>query len=148
MVWVSDPVTNALIFSVHTDADYFPRKQPPPEPGPLEVKILAVKKTDLGSDWLLHVSFIVPDVPDFPVNLVTVHGMQMVGTQRLHDKNYPSMRGNWTRNEQLEFSVRVPKECSDAAQGWDLTFCVGSAASCYPGANLLKLMTDTGKTTP
>jgi hypothetical protein len=29
MVWISDPVTNVLIFSVHTDVDYFPRKQPP-----------------------------------------------------------------------------------------------------------------------
>jgi hypothetical protein len=147
-----DPVTGVTVWGVTTYVDYFPKPQRPapgpPESGPIEPKVLAVQRSAAGSDWLLHVSFIVPDAPQFSAELITVYGMQMVGTQRLHDQNYPSVHGHWKPNERVEFSVRVPKECADAAKGWDLTFCVGTPAGCYPSANLLKLIAETGRKTP
>jgi hypothetical protein len=89
----------------------------------------------------MNVSFLVPDAPGHAFDTVTVYGMRIVGTERLNDKSYPTLHGNWNPNDTVEFSVELPKEFSDPAKGWNLTFCVGSSASCYPSSNLLKLAT-------
>jgi tetratricopeptide (TPR) repeat protein len=87
------------------------------------------------------VSFVIPDVPDLKFDTITIYGMQIIGNQRSHDMAYPSVHGSWQPREHVEFSVRVLKEYADSSLGWNLTFCVGSAAGCYPSPNLLTLIT-------
>jgi hypothetical protein len=137
-----DPVTGAEVYSVHSIVDSFPRSPPEsvPESKPVEPQVVSVLESDSGSDYLLDVSFVVPDVPEDTFDTITVYGVRFVGSQRSHDKSYPSIRGHWQPKDHVEFSVRVPKERADPSEGWNLTFCVGSAASCYPSANLLTLI--------
>jgi hypothetical protein len=106
---------------------------------PVEPKIVSVQQTDEKHQSLIKVSFLVPDVPNYTFDTITVYGMRFVGTQRSEDRNYATLHGRWKPNDPVKFSVRVPKECTDPAEGWNLTFCVGSTQSCYPSSNLLKL---------
>jgi len=101
---------------------------------------VTVRQTDAGGDYLLAVSFAIPDVPDVKFDTIMINGLQIVGKQKSHDRVYPAIRGSWQPREHVEFSVRVPKENSDPSLGWNLIFCVGSAALCYPSPNLLTLV--------
>jgi hypothetical protein len=110
---------------------------------PLTRENVTVQLNDSGSYDLLEVSFEVPDAPDFKFDTIKIYGMQIIGKQRSHDVGYPSVHGTWHPKEHVTFSVRVPKEYADPAFGWNLTFCVGSTAACYPSPNLLTLITQT-----
>jgi hypothetical protein len=101
---------------------------------------VTARRSDSGSYYLLDVSFAVPDVPDLKFDTITIYGMQIIGKQRSHDMAYPSVHGSWQPKEHVEFSVRVLKEYADPSLGWNLTFCVGSTAGCYPSPNLLTLI--------
>jgi hypothetical protein len=146
-----DPITGAEVYSAHTIVDRFPpresasKSKPAANPRQVEPKVLAVQRSDSGREYSLDVSFVVPDVPNSTFDTITVYGMQIMGTQRSHDRNYPSVYGHWQPNDHVEFSVRVPKEYADPSKGWNLTFCVGSAPSCYPSANLLTLIPENSK---
>jgi hypothetical protein len=117
-----------------------PRFPAEPPVVPVEPKIVSVQQTDEGNQSLIKVSFIVPDVPNYSFETITVYGMRFVGAQRLDDRNYPTLHGRWKPNDPVEFAVRVPKEVTDLSEGWNLTFCVGSTQSCYPSSNLLKFI--------
>lgn len=120
--------------------DRFPRS-----PAPTVVKIISVQQIDSGDQYLMRVSFMVPDVPNETFDTIRVYGMRVVGTQRSDDRDYPTLHGSWKPNAPAEFSVKMPKEFTDSAKGWNLTFCIGTTASCYPSSNLLKLVTQRGK---
>lgn len=146
----TDPVTNAIVFEATTNVDFVPpskSKSPsnvPQEPvsNPFEPKVLNIAKTESGNDDVLTITFLIPDDPKIAYDLITVYGTQFIGAERSHDKSYPSIHGHWEPKEQVTFTVQVPKEFTDPSKGWDLTFCVGSEASCYPSANLLTLMSE------
>jgi len=108
-----------------------------PRSTPVTPKIVSVRRTEAGTQYLFDVSFVIPDAPNFIFDTITVYGLRIVGAQRSDDRNYPSVHGHWKPTDLVKFSVRVPKEYADPSQGWKLTFCVGSAASCYPSSNLL-----------
>lgn len=129
---------------LHINIDPPPPRSEPPS-APVTPKIVSVRQTDVGTQYLLDVSFLIPDVPDSDFETITVYGMRFVGTQRSDDKSYPTVHGHWKANDQVQFSVRVPKECADPSKGWNVTFCVGSATSCYPSPNLLTLVTPNSK---
>jgi hypothetical protein len=146
----ADPVTQAIVFESTTNVDFSPpsKSQSPSNPSqesasnPFEPKILNVAKSESGNDYILKVTFLVPNDPKTTYDLITVDGTQFVGANRSHDHSYPSIRGHWQPKDQVTFAVQVPKEFTDASKGWDLTFCVGSDAGCYPSANLLTVISE------
>lgn len=111
----------------------------PSNPAPPVVKIVSVQQIDSGDQYLMRVSFMVPDVPNETFDTIRVYGMRIVGTQRSDDRDYPTLHGSWKPNAPVEFAVQVPKEFTNPSKGWNLTFCVGTTAACYPSSNLLKL---------
>jgi hypothetical protein len=145
-----DPVTQDVVFQATTSADFFPpsTSKSPSNPlqestsNPLEPKVLNVGKSESGDDYILKVTFVVPNDPKIAYDLITVYGTQIIGVNRSHDHSYPSTRGHWQPKDQVTFAVQVPKEFTDPSKGWDLTFCVGSDASCYPSVNLLTLISE------
>jgi hypothetical protein len=149
----ADPVTQEIVFEATTNVDFFPSSKskspshPPQESTsyPFEPKVLNVGKRESGSDYVLKVTFVVPNDPKTAYDLITIYGTQFIGANRSHDHGYPSIRGHWQPNDQVTFAVQVPKEFTDPSKGWDLTFCVGSDASCYPSANLLTLISETSR---
>ena len=131
-------VMSSLVTS-STTIDYFPT-QSQLAFARVEPKIVNFQQTDAGDQYLLKISFLVPDVPNDTFDTITVYGARIVGTQRSDDRDYLSLHGSWKPNQPAEFSVRVPKEFTDPSKGWILTFCVGSTAGCYPSSNLLTLI--------
>jgi hypothetical protein len=146
----ADPVTQEIVFEAMTNVDFLPPSKskspsnPPQESAsyPFEPKVLNVEKNESGGDYVLKVTFVVPNDPNTSYDLITVYGTQFIGANRSHDHSYPSIRGHWQPKDQVTFAVQVPKEFTDPSKGWDLTFCVGSDASCYPSANLLTLISE------
>jgi hypothetical protein len=144
----ADPVTHDIVFQATTKVDFFPpsKSQSPSNPpqesasNPFEPKVLNVGKSESGDDYVLKVTFVVPNDPKISYDLITVYGTQFIGANRSRDHSYPSIRGHWEPNDQVTFAVQVPKEFTDPSKGWDLTFCVGSDAGCYPSTNLLTLI--------
>jgi len=108
---------------------------------------IVVVKNDLGDQYRLDVSFTVPAVPTpgrpYPFNLITIYGLQLYGPNRslrhmLLPSTFAPITGNWATGDPVTFSINVPKEFSDASQGWEIRFCIGSSAvGCLPSANLL-----------
>jgi hypothetical protein len=145
-----DPVTQDIVFQATTSVDFLPpsKSQSPSNPpqesasNRFEPKVLNVGKSESGDDYLLKVTFVVPSDPKISYDLITVYGTQFIGANRSHDHSYPSIRGHWEPKDQVTFAVQVPKEFTDPSKGWDLTFCVGSDAGCYPSANLLTLISE------
>jgi hypothetical protein len=138
-----DPVTQAEVLRMHIIVDYFPPNSPVSEPLPRNS--ITVQQNDSGSQYLFNVSFVIPDDPNSNFDTIKIYGMQVVGAERYTEKSYPSVQGHWRPNDRVEFSVRVPKVYADPSSGWNLTFCVGSATSCYPSPNLLTLISQKGK---
>jgi hypothetical protein len=141
---VVDPKTRDEVLHISTNVDYVPqetlRPARVPNPVPGEPKITSVRRRDVGDKYLLEVSFILADVHDTEFDTIKVYGLRMVGNERSNDKEYPTIKGHWQPKDKVEFSVEVPKEYTDAAQGWNITFCVGTDAVCYPSTNILKLI--------
>jgi hypothetical protein len=143
-----DPVTQEIVFQTTTNVDFLPspKSQSPsnlPQESalnPFEPKVLSIEKKESGHDYVLKVTFVVPNDPKISYDLITVYGTQFIGAHRYHDHSYPSIRGHWQPMDQVTFAVQVPKDSADPSKGWDLTFCVGSEASCYPSPNLLNLI--------
>jgi hypothetical protein len=110
-----------------------------------------VHRDDLGAEYAYEVSFIVPPAPKppavvVPFNLITIYEFQIppstpanLWTQRvdLPASTYPSVQGDWKPGDRVTFRVKVPKLLADPSKGWDLVFCVGAVAACYPSPNLL-----------
>jgi hypothetical protein len=143
-----DPITNTDVLIVSTDVDHFPQPKTSPSTHSRDLltgENVTVRQADAGSYYLLDVSFVIPDVCDLKFDTIEIYGMQIIGKQRSHDLAYPSVHGSWQPKEKVEFSVRVLKEYADPSLGWNLTFCVGSTAGCYPSSNLLTLITQNGK---
>jgi hypothetical protein len=103
---------------------------------------LNVEKIESGNQYVLKITFVVPDDAKTSYDLITIYGTQFIGADRSHNHSYPSIRGHWQPKDQVTFAVQVPKEFTDPSKGWDLTFCVGSDAGCYPSANLLTLISE------
>jgi hypothetical protein len=149
----ADPVTQDIVFEATTNVDFFPpsKSQSPsnsPQESasyPFEPKVVHIEKTESGNEYVLKITFVIPDDPKTTYDLITVYGTQFIGANRSHDHSYPSTRGHWQPKDQVTFAVQVPKEFTDPSKGWDLTFCVGSDASCYPSANLLTLISEKSK---
>jgi hypothetical protein len=99
--------------------------------------ILSVAQSEAGKSYDLKVAFIIPEVPNYTFDLITVYGARIVGDERSDNRDYLSLHGSWKPNDRVEFSVRVPKACTDPSTGWNLVFCVGSTASCVPSSNVL-----------
>lgn len=140
-----DPVTQGEVLRMHVIVDHFPPNGSMSPPEPLPRKSITVQQNDSGSHYLFDVSFAIPDDPNSNFDTIKIYGMQIVRAERYTEKSYPSVQGHWRPNDRVEFSVRVPKEYADASSGWNLTFCVGSATSCYPSPNLLTLISQKGK---
>jgi hypothetical protein len=110
-------------------------------PGPpITANMIRVQRMDSGGNFIFAVSFVVPSVPNYNFDMVKVYGMKIVANQRSNEQDYAPVTGNWKAGDHVSFSVKVPKEYTDATQGWYLTFCVGSRVSCYPSPNLLRLV--------
>jgi hypothetical protein len=145
-----DPVTRESVFEAMTNVDFPPpsKSTPPSNPPqesasyPFEPKVLNIEKTESGNEYVLKITFVVPDDPKTTYDLITVYGTQFLEANRSHDHSYSSIRGHWQPKDQVTFAVHVPKEFTDPSKGWDLTFCVGSDANCYPSANLLTLISE------
>ena len=143
-----DPITDTEVLIVSTNVDQFPQPETSPSTHSRDLltgENVTVRQADAGSYYLLDVSFVIPDVCDLKFDTIEIYGMQIIGKQRSHNMAYPSVHGSWQPKEKAEFSVRVLKEYADPSLGWNLTFCVGSAARCYPSPNLLTLITQNGK---
>jgi hypothetical protein len=149
----ADPVTHDIVFQATTSVDLFPpsKSQSPSNPSqesasnPFEPKVLNVGKSESGGDYVLKVTFVVPNDPKISYDLITVYGTQFIGANRSHDHSYPSIRGHWEPKDQVTFAVHVLKQFADPSKEWDLTFCVGSEVGCYPSANLLTLIPEKSK---
>jgi hypothetical protein len=149
----ADPVTQEIVFEATTNIDFVPpsKSKLPPNPPeespsyPFEPKVLSVAKIESGNEYVLRITFVIPDDPNTAYDLITVYGTQFIGTDRSHDHSYPPIRGHWQPKDKVTFAVRVPKEFTDPSKGWDLTFCVGSDASCHPSANLLTVISEKGR---
>jgi hypothetical protein len=148
-----DPVTQDIVFQATTNVDFVPpsssqpSSNPPQESAvnPFEPEVLNVRESESGGDYVLKVTFVVPNDPDISYELITVYGTRFIGASRSQNHSYPSIRGHWEPKDQVTFTVQVPKEFTDPSKGWDLTFCVGSDARCYPSANLLALISQTSR---
>jgi hypothetical protein len=128
---LAEDTTTIDRFPPQADPAYLPR-------GP---KIVGVQRSEEADLYVFEVAFIIPNVPNYAFETITVYGTRIVEGQRSDDKVYLSLRGSWKPNDPVEFSVRVPKEFTDPSKGWILSFCVGSTAECYPSSNLLTLVT-------
>jgi len=136
----ADPLTQEIVFQATTNVDFFPPSKSQSPSNPFEPKVLNVAKSESGNEYVLKVTFVVPNDPKISYDLITAYGTQFIGANRSHDHSYPSIRGHWKPTDQVTFDVQVPKELTDPSKGWDLTFCVGSQSTCYPSANLLTLI--------
>ena len=105
-----------------------------------EPTIVSVEQSEKRGFYLFKVAFIVPEEPNYTFDLITVYGARIVGDKRSDNAEYLSLHGSWKPDDRVEFSVRVLKERTDRAEGWDLTFCVGSSASCIPSSNVLEFI--------
>ena len=140
----ADPITKAEVLQMSIIVDRFPgpgASPSAPSGDRLTPENVTVRQSDGGSYYLLDVSFAIPDVSDLRFDTIKIYGMQIIENQRSNDMSYPLIHGSWQPNEMVEFSVRVLKENADPSLGWNLTFCVGSATTCYPSPNLLTLIT-------
>jgi hypothetical protein len=101
---------------------------------------ITVVKSDLGDQYHLQVDFTVPTfeaIADF--NLITIYGLREEGGKRtdLPHNTFPSVRGNWKSGDRVTLQIDLPKKFANPAQGWNLTFCVGTPEQCLPSPNLL-----------
>ena len=126
-----------IVVSPEFEIDEHRTKRLHPAPKRDDPTILSVAQSKAGKSYDLKVAFIIPEVPNYTFDLITVYGARIVGEQRSDNTDYPSLHGSWKPNDRVEFSVRVPKECTDPSKGWNLVFCVGSTASCVPSSNVL-----------
>jgi hypothetical protein len=99
--------------------------------------ILAVKTDDKGDHVSYDVSFIVPNVADQIFDTISVYRTGKVGTDQF-TINYTTQHGNWKANDKAEFTINLPNNLANEFRDWELRFCVGSKARCYPSTNLLK----------
>lgn len=106
-----------------------------------------VAKSDMGDHVHLVISFKAPKtLPNMPApfDLIKIYGSQEIGsaggrklTANLPASTFPNFHGRWNPGDCITMSVDVPKQYSDPAQGWTLTFCIGVAKGCVPSPNLL-----------
>jgi hypothetical protein len=129
-----------VVISPEFQIDEHRTKRLHPRPKRDDPTILSVEQSDVGKSYDLKVAFLVPEVPNYTFDLITVYGARFVGDQRSDNATYLSLHGTWKHDDRVEFAVRVPKERTDPADGWNLTFCVGSSASCVPSSNVLEFV--------
>jgi hypothetical protein len=105
-----------------------------------------VTKTDEGDHVQLVIAFTAPQAsPSMPApfDLIKIYGYQRVGPagnrpKMLPADTYPYLHGNWSPGNRITITLNVPKQYSDATQGWNLTLCIGTtSAGCVPSPNLL-----------
>lgn len=127
-----------------------PGADPPSSPAPQAVNVaprppitpamVTVTKTSSGDNDEFNVSSVVPEVQGIAVDTIKLYGMQVTGNQRANEVDYPPLTGSWNPGDHFSFKLSVPKARCDPAQGWYLTFCVGSQHVCYPSPNLLNMV--------
>jgi hypothetical protein len=100
---------------------------------------ITVKKTEQANTELFQVAFTVPNDSNIVFNTLKIYCTQMSGMDRTQEKVFPAKYGNWKPGDRVTFSVDVPKNLANAQEGWHLTFCIGSDATCLPSPNLLTL---------
>jgi tetratricopeptide (TPR) repeat protein len=112
----------------------------PADPDLFGMNITVLKKV-LGDQYHLQVDFTVPAArePITRFTLITIYGLRREGEKRLDlpPDTFPSVRGNWKPGDRVTLQINLPKKFADPARGWDLTFCVGGTAGCFPSPNLL-----------
>jgi hypothetical protein len=105
-----------------------------------------VTKTDEGDHIQLVIAFTAPQASQSmpaPFDLIKIYGSQHVGRAGTRPKmlptdTYPYLHGNWNPGNRITITLNVPKQYSDATQGWNLTLCIGTtSAGCVPSPNLL-----------
>ncbi|WP_213805183.1 hypothetical protein [Granulicella sp. dw_53] len=99
---------------------------------------IKVSKAPSADGVRFQVSFTVPSEPNSAVfNTVKIYCTQLANRERVKSKIYPELQGNWKAGDRVSFTVDVPKALANTTTGWNLTFCVGTDAACYPSPNLL-----------
>jgi hypothetical protein len=107
---------------------------------PITPAMVTVTKSSSGDSDEFSVSSVVPDIQGIVVDTIKLYGMQVTGNQRSNEVDYPALTGPWHPGDHFSFKLSVPKTRTDPAQGWYLTFCVGTQHVCYPSPNLLNLV--------
>jgi formylglycine-generating enzyme required for sulfatase activity len=94
---------------------------------------VSFRKVDQRGKYVFEVSFNAPIASD----QVHIYEFRMVAGVRSSDRQIQAMTGKWNAGERVKLSIELSKEFADAAQGWDLRFCIGTEGKCVPGPNLL-----------
>lgn len=94
---------------------------------------ISVRKVDRQSKFSFEVSFNAPAAS----TEVRVYEFRVLAGVRSSDRQIQAMAGSWNQGDRVTLEIELPKEFADAAQGWDLRFCIGSVERCTPSPNLL-----------
>jgi hypothetical protein len=117
------PTPNAIVSS----------REPPRGPA-LSQSLLntAVARSDLGSQYQLKVTFVAPaPLPGAPApyDLIQIYCYQRFDPNKpilqiVPYSTFPDIRGKWKPGESVAFTIDVPKQYSDPANGWKVRFTV------------------------
>lgn len=103
---------------------------------------LVVTRTYVGGAYHLKVDLKLPLTgfqPGQQFERISVYGFRVTafGRSDAPPNIFPTIPGNWKPGEKVSFEFNVPYEFSDAANGFQVRFCIGSTAGCLPSPNLL-----------
>jgi formylglycine-generating enzyme required for sulfatase activity len=102
---------------------------------------ISVRKVDLLDRYTLEVSFIVPagSATDRTTFVDVYESRTVAGARTFRPAGtFQKLTGSWKPGDRVTLpKIELPKEFADPTKGWDLRFCVGSTAGCYPSPNLL-----------
>jgi formylglycine-generating enzyme required for sulfatase activity len=93
----------------------------------------SVRKVDQRTKYVFEVSFDAPAASD----RLQVYEFRIVAGIRSAVRQIQAMTGNWNAGDRVTLQIELEKEFADAAQGWDLRFCIGTGDRCVPSPNLL-----------
>jgi formylglycine-generating enzyme required for sulfatase activity len=102
---------------------------------------ISVRKVVSLDRYTLEVSFIVPagSATDRTTFVDVYESRTVAGARTFRPAGtFQKLTGSWKPGDRVTLpKLELPKEFADPAKGWDLRFCVGSTAGCYPSPNLL-----------
>ncbi len=102
---------------------------------------ISVRKVAFLDKYRLEVSFIVPtgSATDRTTFVDVYESRTVAGVRSFRPAGaFEKLTGSWKPGDRVTLpQIELPKEFADPTKGWDLRFCVGSTAGCYPSPNLL-----------
>jgi len=106
---------------------------------------VTVSRSDYGDKYQFRVDFIAPSLENRSLPFQSFDSIHVWGSKQgiaggifLPEGTLPLVGGHWKPGDPVQLQFYVAKRFSDSAQGWSLSFCIGSEnKGCLPSPNLL-----------